>query len=541
MSDSRHFKKTLSPVDLALVGLGTVFGSGWLFAASHVSSLAGPAGIFSWIIAAIAVLTLGIVYCELGASIPRPGGAVSYLNVSHGPMVTYLIGLMTVIYLTSMVALEVVAARQYAAAWWPALNVPGTSNASALGWTVQLIILLVFFWLNYSSVKTFAKANNVISVFKFVVPALIVITLFVYFKPANFHVAGFAPSGFSGVEAAVSSGGVIFAFLGLAPIVAVASEVRDPQRSIPFALVSSILVAGVIYVALQVAFIGAVPTAMLGDGWHALRTKFSLPFHDIAIQLGIAWLGAIVVVDAVVSPTGCGNIFFNAAPRAIYAWANSGTFFRSFAKVDRATGIPRRATWLAFVLTVFWTLPFPSWDAMISVVSAALVVSYAVAPVSVAALRRSCPDMERPFRVKGLAIIGPMSFVVATLIVYWSSWENLYWLLGVQIVLYIGYLFAMRKTVVGHLNFRQQVRSSSWLIGYYVLTMIASYLGSFGGIGLVPHPYDLLMVCVIALLVYCWGACTGVPRGRVRLEDSPGEVETSAGDTRPALVKNFSL
>ncbi|PVX73206.1 APC family permease [Paraburkholderia unamae] len=512
MSDSRHFKKSLSAFDLALIGFGTVFGSGWLFASSNVASIAGPAGIFSWLIAGIAVLALGVVYCELGAAIPSPGGAISYLDLSHGPMVTYLMGLMTVIYMSSIVGLEVVAARQYAAAWWPALNVAGTSNASTLGWFVQLGLIVFFFGLNFSSVRTFALANNIITTIKFVVPAIIVVTLLMHFKPANFHVAGFAPHGFSGIEAAVSTGGVIFAFLGLTPIVAVASEVRDPQRSIPIALVSSIIAAGVVYILLQVAFLGAVPTAMLSGGWESVGKKLSLPFHDIAIQLGIAWLAVVVAIDAVVSPSGCGNIFFSATPRALYAWSNSGTFFKAFAKVDPKSGIPRRATWLTLALSVFWTLPFPSWEAMISVVSASLVVSYAVAPVSVAALRKSHPEMERPFRVKALGVVGPLAFVVATFIVYWTGWQNLCWLLGVQIALYAGYLIVMRKKTVGVMTFAQQIRSSLWVAGYYLLTLIASYLGPFGGIGLVPHPYDFLMVCAVALAVYHWGARTGAPR-----------------------------
>ncbi len=519
MPESGHFKKRLSLIDLTFIGLGTVFGSGWLFAASHVASFAGPAGIFSWVIAAVAVLTLGIVYCELGAALPRAGGAISYLHTSHGPLMSYLIGAITVIYLSSMVAIEVVAARQYAAAWFPVLNDPGTSNPSTTGWLVQLALVALFFWLNYSSVKTFAKANNVVSVFKFAVPTLIVVTLMLHFKPENFHVAGFAPFGMSGVEMAVSSGGVIFAFLGLTPIVSVASEVENPQRTIPIALILSIVCSGIIYVLLQIAFLGAVPTGLLGEGWQALSKKFSLPFHDIALQLGIAWLGVVVVLDAIISPSGCGNIFFNATPRAIYGWAQSGTFFKVFAKVDKESGIPRPATWLAFALSIFWTMPFPSWEAMISVVSAALVVSYAIAPVCVAALRKSCPDMVRPFRVKGLSVLGPLSFVVATLIVYWSGWKSLYWLLGAQIALYIGYLVFLRKLPVGHLSMKQQVRCSLWLVGYYVLTMVASYLGPFGGSGAVPHPYDFLMVCAVALISYYWGANTGVPRALVRLDE----------------------
>lgn len=63
-------------MDLTFIGLGAIFGSGWLFSASHVASQAGPAGILSWIIGGFAVLILGIIYCELGAALPRAGGII---------------------------------------------------------------------------------------------------------------------------------------------------------------------------------------------------------------------------------------------------------------------------------------------------------------------------------------------------------------------------------------------------------------------------------------------------------------------------------
>src|SRR5690606_40666175 len=86
MSQQGKFRKTLSLTDLTFIGLGSIFGSGWLFAASHVASMAGPAGIVSWIFGGIAVFLLGLVYCELGAALPRAGGVVRYPEYSHGPL-----------------------------------------------------------------------------------------------------------------------------------------------------------------------------------------------------------------------------------------------------------------------------------------------------------------------------------------------------------------------------------------------------------------------------------------------------------------------
>ncbi|MEQ4576926.1 MAG: APC family permease [Gammaproteobacteria bacterium] len=523
MAAQGKFHKSLSLTDLTFIGLGSIFGSGWLFAASHVSAIAGPAGILSWVIGGIAVLLLGLVYCELGAALPRAGGVVRYPEYSHGALLGSLMGFITLIAFSSLIAIEVEACRQYAAAWFPSLSQPGSTHPSLSGWLLQFALLVLFFGLNYFSVKTFALANNIVSVFKFVVPVLVIVLLLAHFDTGNLHVHGFAPFGAAGVEAAISAGGIIFAYLGLTPIVSVASEVREPQRTIPIALILSVALSTVIYVLLQLAFLGGIPADHLADGWSGIDRTFSLPYRDIALALGMGWLAALVVCDAVVSPSGTGNIYMNATPRVVYGWARSGGFLPVLTRIDAKSGIPRPALWLSFALSVFWTLPFPSWETLINVVSAALVLSYAVAPVTVAALRRSAPALARPFRVSAFGVIGPLSFVIAALIVYWSTWKTLSWLLGLQVLAFAAYVAYRLPSREARPRLLRQVRGSSWLIGFYVLVMAVSYLGTFGGIGAIAHPWDTLAVAAIALGVYHWGARTGLRSDELALEEDDGE------------------
>ncbi|PRC95075.1 APC family permease [Solimicrobium silvestre] len=513
------FKKQLTLTDLTFIGLGAIFGSGWLFAASHVATIAGPAGIYSWIIGGLAVLLLGIVYCELGAALPKAGGVIRYPVFSHGELIGYLMGSITLIAFSSLIAIEVVAARQYAAAWFPSLNQVGTSSPSLSGWGLQFALLCFFFYLNYFSVKTFAKSNNIISIFKFMVPLLVIGVLFSFFKPENLTVQGIAPFGVTGVQAAISAGGIIFAYLGLTPIVSVAGEVENPQRTIPIALILSVVLSTIIYVLLQLAFMGSIPTELLAGGWGNIAQHFSLPYRDIALMLGVGWLAFLVVSDAVISPSGTGNIYMNATPRVVYGWARSGTLFNVFTRVDAESGIPRPALWLTFILSIFWTLPFPSWETLINVVSAALVLSYAIAPVTAAGLRRNAPHLYRPFYVRGFAVIAPLSFIISALIVYWSGWNTVSWLLGLQIVLFAVYVLCKKFVPVHNVSFKQQVFSSMWLIGFYVLTIVASYLGSFGGKQIVPQPWDTVMVAVMALLVFYWGAYTCLPKANLPADD----------------------
>ncbi len=162
-----------------------------------------------------------------------------------------------------------------------------------------------------------------------------------------------------------------------------------------------------------------------------------------------------------------------------------------------------------------------------------LVLSYAVAPVTVAALRRNAPDMPRPFRVKGMAVLGPLSFMIAALIVYWSGWNTVSWLLGLQIVMFVLYLLCSRFVPTQHLSLAQQVRSSAWLIGFYAVTILLSWLGSFGGLGCSATRSTPVAVAACALGIYYWGAATGVPAHLVRLE---GKESEAAAETIPAAL-----
>jgi amino acid transporter len=139
------------------------------------------------------------------------------------------------------------------------------------------------------------------------------------------------------------------------------------------------------------------------------------------------------------------------------------------------------------------------------------VLSYAVAPITVAALRRSAPQLPRPFRVRGFGVIGPASFVIATLIVYWSSWQTVSWLLGLQIVLFAIYVLCRLPSPDGRARLRQEVYSSWWLVAYYALLIALSWLGTFGGRGIIGHPWDTAAVALAGLLIYYWGARTGLP------------------------------
>jgi amino acid transporter len=204
--------------------------------------------------------------------------------------------------------------------WFPALNRDIEGNPTPLGWFVQLALIGALFLLSRSGISNFAKANNLVTSFKFIVPTLVVGALLVHFRSTNFTSLGFAPSGMKGLETALSAGGVMFAYLGLTPIISVAGEVKNPHRAIPIAMIGSVVMSMIAYAALQAAFIGSLPDLYLADGWQAVDQKLGLPYHDIAIFFGMTWLAILIVCDAVLSPLGAANVCMSSTPRLIYAW-----------------------------------------------------------------------------------------------------------------------------------------------------------------------------------------------------------------------------
>ncbi|MCL6516282.1 APC family permease [Alicyclobacillus sp.] len=501
------FRRQLSLADLTFIGLGSIIGSGWLFASQRAAQVAGPAAWVSWVIGALAVTLLGLVYAELGGSLPRAGGTVRYPDYSHGPLVGYLAGFASIVAFASVAAIEAEAMRQYADTWWPAL---GGDGPTMLGWFVQLLLLILFFLLNYWSVNLFGKINSILTAIKFVVPTLTIVVLLMHLKPANFTVHGMAPYGFSGVEQAVSTAGIIFAFLGFQQAVGFSSEAKNPQRTVPLAILLAVLLSAGLYVLLQLSFVGAVPAAVIAHGWDALH--YTSPFANVAAALGIGWLSAVILGDAVISPSGTANIYLSATARVIFGWAKNGTFFRTFTRLDARTGVPRPALWLAFLLSIFFTLPFPSWDKLVGVVSSATVLTYILGPVSAHAFRRTAPGLERPFRLKGMAVVSPLAYIVASLIIYWTGWKTDSLLIGAQLVMFILYV-VFRRFAPRTVPFAQQVRSALWLVVYEAGMMLLSYLGTFdGGRGVLGAPWDQVAVVAWSLVTYIWGVRSALVR-----------------------------
>lgn len=433
-------KRDISPWSLMLTGLGSIIGSGWLFGAWHASAIAGPAAILAWVIGAVVVLAIALTYAEMGAMFPESGGMVRYARYSHGSLVGFLAAWANWISIVSVIPIEAIASIQYMASWpfpWAqALVHQGELTPSGLVASAGLV--LVYFGLNYWGVKLFVKTNTAITVFKLVVPALTAVALIsTRFNTQNFGdgtLASFAPYGWSAVFTAVAASGIVFSYNGFQSPVSLAGEARNPGRSIPFALVGSVLIALVVYVLLQVAFIGALSPASIAEGWH--RLNFDSPLAQLALALNLNWLAMLLYLDAFVSPSGTGSIYTATTARMIYAMEKNNTLPKMFGNLHPLYGVPRQAMWLNLAVSFIFLFFFRGWGVLAAVISVAVVISFLSGPISLMSLRVTAPEIHRPLRLKGMSIIAPFAFICASLVLYWARWP----LTGQVIILVIGAL-----------------------------------------------------------------------------------------------------
>lgn len=535
----RSTKRNIGPVSLMFTGLGSIIGSGWLFGAWHASMIAGPAAILAWIIGAVVILAIALTYVEMGTMFPESGGMVRYARYSHGGLVGFMAAWANWISIVSVIPIEAIASVQYMASWpypW-AQGMLEKGELTDAGVAASAALVLVYFFLNYWGVKLFIKTNTAITVFKLVVPAVTgVCLIWSGFHPENLGLTSttsFAPYGWSAVFTAVATSGIVFSFNGFQSPVSLAGEARNPTRSIPFALVGAILIALVVYVLLQVAFIGAVAPSSIAGGWHGL--DFTSPFAQLALAVNLNWLAMLLYLDAFVSPSGTGSIYTATTARMIYAMEKNNTMPKIFGSLHPLYNVPRPAMYFNLAVSFVFLFFFRGWGTLAAVISVAVIISFLTGPISLMSMRKNASDVPRPIKLKAMGLISPFAFVCASLVLYWARWP----LTGHVILLVIGALpiFLYYQSKKGWQGFAKDFRAALWLIIYLPAMALLSYLGSddFGGIGVLSGGWDMLVVALSAMAFYYWGVSSGYRTQYLEESMSLRETTETESNTQPNL------
>lgn len=524
----KGLKRELTLLDLTMLGLGAIIGSGWLFASQKAANLAGPSSILSWLIGGVAVIFIALVYAELGAMLPVAGGLVRYPQYSHGNFVGYIMGFACITAYSTVVSIEAEAVVQYMSSYIPPLYV--NHNMTFLGWLVTLLFVVLFFLLNYYSVRIFAKVNNVVTFLKFLTPVLVVLLFITKFHAANLHFGGsFAPMGLPGILSAVSSGGIVFAYLGFRQAVDMAGEAKNPGRDVPLAIVIAVLIGVALYAMLETCFVGGLTVKELATGWG--HFGFKAPFADLAIALGFTWLAPVLFADALISPAGTGNIYTASTSRVVLAQANNGLWWKVFRGIDEKSGVPRPALWLTLALALIWTAPFPTWNKLVGVVSGAVVFTYMIGPVSVMGLRKTAADLHRPLPLKGLPVISLLAFIVGTLLIYWNGWATDWVVVVVDLCSLVLYAYFMMSDVSLRKDLGKNLKAGIWLVVYMFFLLAVSFAGSkqFGGHDMIKYPMDLVVVIIGAVGFFYWGCASAISTPEIEATLLAQEKRLAAG------------
>ena len=536
------FKRELGLIGATWASETSIIGSGWLFGALFAAQAVGGAAVIAWVIAGIIIIILALCHAELGAMFPVSGGTARFPHFAFGSVAGIGFGFFAYMQAVTIAPIECFAFMQYASYYWPGLFDSTTKNVTGAGFILTVVLMAVFVAVNFLAMRIFARVNNVITWWKVLVPVLAIIVLLTHWHTGNFTAGGtgFMPGGIKALFGALPAAGIIFAYSGFEQCDQLAGEIKNPGRNLPRAIVISVLIGTAIYCLLQVAFIVALPPAMVashggliglscpstGTCNPAISELNAGPFAAVAVFAGVGWLAHILRIDAFVSPSGTGLIYTTGTSRISYGLARNRYAPQIFARVDR-NGVPWVGLIGAFLIGLLFLLPFPSWHSLVGLITGASVLMYAGAPLSLGAFRRQIPEAPRPYRMQAAWFLAPAAFVVADLLIYWSGFEVI-WKLG--IVLIIGYVLIGIGMAFDPqrppLDWKSAVWLPAWLIGMGLISWQGQYSGAPSSD---KHPlpptntfhigfwWDILVVAAFSVAIYYWAMYTRLPRDEMLL------------------------
>ncbi|HUY60391.1 MAG TPA: APC family permease, partial [Candidatus Dormibacteraeota bacterium] len=432
----RRLRRNLSLSQLYFLSMGAIIGSGWLFASLAADSVAGPASAFSWIIGGILVLLIALNYAEISGMLPRSGAIVRYPHYTHGGYTGFIIGWAYLLSAVSVPAIEAEAVVTYASSYDKAL-ISSSGVLSGEGILLAIVLMVLFFFVNYFGIRFLGQFNQWITVWKFVIPTLTFLLIFVFASHgSNFGglPGGVAPMGLAPMFGAISTTGIIFSYLGFRQALDYGGEAANPQRDIPRATIYSVVTGIVLYTVLQVAFTMGLNWHALGlapGAWAKLSTTGAItdaPFYLVLKSAGVGLLGAfgtILLIDAFVSPTGTGYIYLGTSARTVYGLSSVGYLPKWFQSISERYRIPWTALVASVVVGCLFFAPLPSWYTLVGLITGATALTYIMGGVGLQVLRRTAGGMHRPYRLGSAQILSPLGFLAAVLIVYWSGFAPL--------------------------------------------------------------------------------------------------------------------
>jgi APA family basic amino acid/polyamine antiporter len=392
-NDQAGLRRAVGALDLTALGIGGIIGTGIFVIIGEAIGDSGPAIVLSFVLAAVTCVFSALSYAELASTIPISGSAYSYAYATLGEIVAWIIGWDLLIEYGFSVATVAVGWGGYVkdlldsvfgVALPSSIAQPpgqgGVVNLPAVVLVVGIMTLLLL------GVRQSARTNTAMVAFKLTVLAFFVIAGLTAFT--GHHFTPFAPQGFSGISNAAAL--IFFAYIGFDAVSTAGAEAREPKRDLPIAVVGSLLIATVVYIAVAITTIGLVPASKLAGS--------EAPLTD-ALRSGAglgSWAGDLLSLGALVAISSVVLTFFYGQTRIFYSMSRDGLVPTFFTKLtSRRT--PARITIPVGILTAIGAAVIPLKD-LAELINIGTLFAFVIVNAGVIYLRRTEPDLERGFR-----------------------------------------------------------------------------------------------------------------------------------------------
>ncbi len=415
-SDNRaELARGLSLWNTTLLVIGLTVGGGIFLTPNPIArAVPSETGILGlWILGGILAIVGGLVYSELGAALPQPGGMYVFFREAFGELPAFLyawVGFWVI--LIGADAAVAIGFAQYFAVFFPALgtgNVVATIGPFAIS-AAQLVavaLVLILSVTHYVGVKEGARVQGLLT--SIIVVALLWIAVGGAFAPRPAAAAGVAASPLAAVTMAgigTALVAIFWTYYGWNEIVAVAGEVANPRRNLPLALIVGTGLITLLYVAVNAVFLKAIPVSEM--------IRVEQPGSVAASRFFGPWAAMAVAFAVTAAAAGCVSAGLAPGPRIVFALAKDRLFPAPFARVHPrfktpAFGIVVQAIWMSLLCLS------GRYDQLYTYATFFVILAYAATGIALFVLRRKRPDLSRPYRCWGYPVV-PFLFVVTSLL-----------------------------------------------------------------------------------------------------------------------------